>query len=339
MRIDTVMDLAWGSCGKGGIAGWLAKRNNYDAIVCAYGRQAGHTYNDAENGISIMVQQLPIGAVINDTATKVFLGPGSIIHVPTLMSELERYGIGDKELYIHEAAAIVTDDHAQRELDRGQTKMGSTAKGVGQAAIDRILRDPGTKVIARDVLPDTPLSCYLTNKAAYDEAMLTIDGDILLEGAQGFGLSLYHGEWPYTTSRDVTPAQLMADVGLPRSFQKYVKVIGVTRTRPIRVNNRDGHSGPAYPGQRELTWEELGQEPEKTTVTQLERRVFDFSLEQVAHAAVHCLDPRTDCIAVTFADYIGKGELNEMCNDIFRATGVEVKYLVEGPDDADVSAI
>lgn len=37
MKIDLTMDGMWGSCGKGGVSGWLAKRVPYDTVVCSYG--------------------------------------------------------------------------------------------------------------------------------------------------------------------------------------------------------------------------------------------------------------------------------------------------------------
>jgi adenylosuccinate synthase len=286
MLIDMTMDGMWGSCGKGGVTGWLAKRVPYDAVVCAYGTQAGHSYNDRERGIKMMVQQLPVG-VTCPTIKNVFIGPGALIHEGTLLREIEMYLNPGQRLIIHENAAVVTDEHAQREKDRGQTKMGSTAKGVGQAMIDRILRDPGTKPIARLGFAGTALEKYVVGKFEYMRE-LEKSKRLLVEGAQGFGLSLYHGDWPYCTSRDVTPWQIAGDCGLPFRWMNDIVVWMVMRTFPIRVNNRDGSSGPAYEGQRELTWEEMGQAPELTTVTKLPRRIFEFSQLQYKHAMDHC---------------------------------------------------
>lgn len=342
MRIDMVMDLGWGSSGKGGICGYLASRRRYGTVACAYGRQAGHTYNDKETGLHMMVQQLPVGLICESTRD-IFIGPGAIIHPATILDEIEQhhYRLKGKRIVIHEAAAIVSDDHAAAELERGQTRMGSTAKGVGQAMIQRILRDPGdNNAIARNC---AELSEYVVSNVEYDWRFVNSitrsfsNGEkVLIEGAQGFGLSLYHGVWPYVTSRDVTPAQLMADVALPRAFHPEVRVIGVARTRPIRVNNRDGHSGPCYDDQRELTWEELGVEPEKTTVTQLERRVFSFSKNQIRHAATHCLSRNKDCVALTFCDYVQFDELariEEFFKDEF---GIPIMLYGYGPDDSDI---
>jgi adenylosuccinate synthase len=38
---------------------------------------------------------------------------------------------------------------------------------------------------------------------------------ILIEGCQSFGLSNYHGEYPFVTSRDSTAAAFLSQCGLP----------------------------------------------------------------------------------------------------------------------------
>jgi adenylosuccinate synthase len=337
MRVDMVMDLGWGSSGKGGICGAFASHGEYEAVMCAYGRQAGHTYKNKARKIKMMTQQLPVG-IVSETADKIFIGPGAIIHPETLKAELDRYSkfLKGKCIYIHEGAAVVTDHHAQAEAARGQTKMGSTSKGVGQAVIDRILRDPGSNAIARDAFRfDQELAPLVVSRYVYDQRVNEIKGNILIEGAQGFGLSLYHGDYPFCTSRDVTPAQLTADIALPRRWHNLITVVGVARTRPIRVNNRDGYSGPAYPFQKELTWDCLGVAPERTTVTKLERRIFEFSTDQILHAAHHCLKPG-DCVALTFCDYISEEEKEEICDSIHKKTKIKVLYEVHGDDDSDV---
>lgn len=337
MIIDMTLDGMWGSCGKGGVTGWLAKRVAYDTVVCAYGTQAGHSYNDRERGIQMMVQQLPVG-VTCPTVKNVLIGPGALIHAETLLREIRDYLQPGQRLVIHENAAVVTDEHAQREKDRGQTKMGSTAKGVGQAMIDRILRDPGTKPIARLGFAGTELGQYVIDRFEYDR-VLRQGSIVLVEGAQGFGLSLYHGDWPYCTSRDVTPWQIAADCGLPFDWAPDIQTWVVMRTFPIRVNNRDGSSGPAYEGQRELTWEELGQQPELTTVTKLPRRVFEFSLHQFQHAMQHCASNHSfgapPKVVLTFADYCTPEQLNKIQRQIL-TSGFDVDYLCYGPDDSDI---
>lgn len=336
MNIEMTMDLCWGSCGKGGVTGYLAKRGTYDTVVCAYGTQAGHSYNDESTGLKMMVQQLPVG-IICPTVTKVMIGPGALIHADVLLAEIERYGkfLEGKMLMIHEHAAVVTDDHSKTEYAIGQTKMGSTAKGVGQAAIERILRNPDNPNVAKNRFAGTPLAKYVVDRFEYMDA-LEDSHNIMVEGAQGFGLSMYHGDYPYVTSRDVTPWQIAADCGLPWGWAPLIKVWGVVRTYPIRVNNRDGSSGPAYPGQLEVSWSDIGVQPELTTVTKLARRVFDFSPFQVEHAAFHCMGDG-DPMVLTFADYCKTyEELLELIDRVEMSSGNQVSMVCFGPDDSDM---
>lgn len=328
------MDGFWGSCGKGGISGYLALRNPYDTVVCSYGTQAGHSYNNKERGIGMMVQQIPVG-IICPTVRNIMIGPGALIHADVIAGEIKKYGefLAGKRLIIHEHAAVVTDEHSKREYERGQTKMGSTAKGVGQAMIDRILRDPDSKAVAKTGFKGTDLERFVMDRFEFDDVLAQSE-HTLIEGAQGFGLSIYHGDYPYCTSRDVTPWQIAADCSLPWEWLGDIKVIDVMRTKPIRVNNRDGSSGPAYVGQREMAWEDVGQAPELTTVTKLPRRIFEFSEKQVEHASFHCHDEKTE-IAITFADYCKTSD--ELFNiiDIASKHG-KVRYVCFGPDDSDV---
>ncbi|HLO98684.1 MAG TPA: adenylosuccinate synthetase [Fimbriimonas sp.] len=329
------MDGIWGSAGKGGVSGWLAKRHIYDTAICAYGTQAGHSYNDAERGIQMMTQQLPI-AVASPFVKNVLLGPGSLIHAETLRNEIGKYLQEGQRLLIHENAAVVTDEHAEREKAIGMTKMGSTAKGVGQAMIDRLLRNPDTKPIARLGFAGTDLEKYVVDRFEYDR-VLNQSRRLIVEGAQGFGLSIYHGDWPYCTSRDVTPWQIAADCGLPFTWAPLICTWVVMRTYPIRVNNRDGTSGPAYEGQKELSWEQLGKHPELTTVTKLPRRVFEFSLQQYQHAMLHCAGMENK-VVLTFADYCEEDELRDILHRTL-TTGARVDYLCFGPDDADIREV
>src|SRR5574337_359110 len=53
-KIDLVMDFQYGSTGKGAIAGYLAKRGDYDTAVCSFGTQAGHTYIDKSSLLDLL---------------------------------------------------------------------------------------------------------------------------------------------------------------------------------------------------------------------------------------------------------------------------------------------
>jgi adenylosuccinate synthase len=131
---------------------------------------------------------------------------------------------------------------------------------------------------------------------------------VLLEGAQGQGLSLIHGPWPYCTSTDPGPAQLASDVGIPPT--QLGRMIACMRTFPIRVA---GNSGPLP---NEIGWDQLSQMlgrtvSERTTVTKKIRRVAMWD-DQIARAC-RILHGPTE-IALTFVDYLNA--TNEGVDDV-----------------------
>lgn len=347
-KIDLVMDFQYGSTGKGLIAGYLAKRGQYDTAICAFATNAGHTYIDG--GIHLMTQQLPT-SIVSSTVKRILLGPGSAIHAETLLAEMSRYvdHLEGKTLMIHPQAAVVEDYHAEFEKKDGRTKMGSTSKGVGEAYIERIRRGPFNNTVkcrwgeGRGRLIDSLLAKYICTEQEYDQALKESEC-MIIEGAQGFSLSLYHGQYPYTTSRDVTPWQIAADCGIPFQWASTIQVIGTLRTFPIRVNNRDGSSGPCYPDQVELTWEELGQPAELTTVTKLQRRIFTFSQKQLEEAMFHCGGYWHTRLFLNFCNYLpGDKELAHLIREIETPrpgyfVTPKVEWLGFGPSDGDVCA-
>ena len=345
-KIDMVLDFQYGSTGKGLIAGYMAKREDYDTAICAFATNAGHTYIDESRGIHVMTQQLPT-AITSPTVKNILIGPGSAIHLGTLREEIARYAayLEGKKVLIHPHAAVVEDYHAEFELKDGRTKMGSTAKGVGEAYIERIRRDvQNPNIISRRVSTQDPLYGMIASLDEYRDALLAAKS-VIVEGAQGFSLSMYHGQYPYTTSRDVTPWQVAADCGLPYRWASYIRVIGTLRTFPIRVNNRDGSSGPHYHDQIELKWEDIGLAPELTTVTKLPRRIFSFSQQQLQEALLHCGGYWDTRLFLNFANYVkDETELRRMIKMIqtptsMNANNARVVWLGFGPDDKDVSAI
>lgn len=344
-KVDMVLDFQYGSTGKGLIAGYLAKRENYDTAICAFATNAGHTYIDEERGIHVMTQQLPT-AITSPTVRNVLIGPGSAIHLETLKEEIARYAqyLEGKKVLIHPHAAVVEDHHAEFEMSDGRTKMGSTAKGVGEAYIERIRRNPqNPNTIGRRVSTRDPLYGMIATPEEYRDALAAAES-VIVEGAQGFSLSMYHGQYPYTTSRDVTPWQVAADCGLPYKWASYIKVIGTLRTFPIRVSNRDGSSGPHYPDQVELKWEDIGLNAELTTVTKLPRRIFSFSQTQLQEALWHCGGYWDTRLFLNFANYVtDKALLDEMIAMIESPTKMnmnspKVAWIGNGPDDKDVVA-
>lgn len=345
-ELHVITDLQYGSTGKGLLAGYLAKKLRPDTLVCAWSPNAGHTFID-ENGKKYVNTAIPNG-IVADSVKRVLIGPGAVINPDALLREIEQNAVElfGVEIMIHENAAVVTQEHRDEEA-RGMFKIGSTMKGVGAAVIEKIQRNPASNIIARDALVSTPLEGYVVSKEIYNRA-IDEAGVTILEGAQGFSLSINQGFYPFTTSRDCTTFQLMSDCALPNTPVQNAVIYGCARTYPIRVANRFdadgkmiGTSGPCYDDQRELDWSELGMEPELTTVTKLPRRIFTFSKRQITGAIrmngvdevflnfVNYIDKDTDDNKYKLFDYI----------NIINAAGAEVTLLGTGPTELDVKDI
>lgn len=332
MRAYAISDLQFGSTGKGLLAGYLARRRRPDGVVCAFGPNAGHTFIDGA-GRKFVHIMMPMG-VFSPNIKHVLIGPGAVIHPNTLLDEyiaLKELGYQFK-LAIHESAAVVAQRH--RDEEGGLGAIGSTQKGTGAAAAERIRRSsPLGAIIARDALRRTPLEGYLVGTGEYDDIMDSIEL-LQVEGAQGFSLGIDAGFYPYCTYRPCHTWQLLSDCGVPvRGRSKlHLESYGVARTYPIRVNNKTGSSGPCYHDQEEITWEAIGQAPELTTVTKLQRRVFTFSMEQIRQAVRM---NGTDAIFLNFCNY-NEVIAHEIAARIERELKVPVLWKGYGPSETDV---
>lgn len=327
----------FGSEAKGAVVGWLSRRHPYTAAVAAFPPSAGHTYCWEDK--SVMVIMLPV-SIVSPTVRELFIGPGALVDVARMEHEIkmatEMGLLEGKRILIHEHAGVVLPEHSQTEKDQGLTDIGSTVKGGMAAQFDRMRRNPNEQWVARNKLANTSLGKYIVDRFQYLKA-LEQHSDVIVEGSQGFGLSMYHGFYPYTTARDTTPFAVMMDCGIPWSWAEHFETVWVARTYPIRVNNRTGSSGPAYPDSREVSFEELGRPVELTTVTKLPRRIFTMSHLQLKHLRDQCANGKS-WVALTFADYVDEATLGRMKGDIERI-GLPVRLINHGPHDRDMVCV
>ena len=75
-KVDVIIDLQFGSTGKGLIAGYMATHGTYDTVVNANMPNAGHTFIDAKGQV-MMHKVLPNG-VVGPNVKNVMIGAGSI---------------------------------------------------------------------------------------------------------------------------------------------------------------------------------------------------------------------------------------------------------------------
>lgn len=333
-RKTFVGGAAWGSEAKGNIVGYLVRRHPYTACVAAFPPSTGHTFKWEDK--TMMNMMLPM-SVVSKTVSGVFIGPGALIDPEVLKREIDYAAsiglMAGKRVMIHEHAGVVLPQHAQAEKDMGLTKMGSTAKGGMTAQVDRMRRDQNDQWVAREKLKGTSIENLVVDRFEYMD-LLRKHGDVMIEGSQGFGLSMYHGQYPFTTARDTTPFAVFSDCGIPMNWASQIECVWTMRTYPIRVNNRDGSSGPCYPDQHEIKFEDLGKEAELTTVTKLPRRIFTLSDMQIEHLRDQCMDPKS-WVALTFADYVPENELSGLVRRI-QSMGVKIGLINYGPHENDM---
>lgn len=296
MPVTVVVGGQFGSEGKGKVSAHLARASNVSAVVRVGGSNSGHGAVDAE-GVLVSLRQLPAGAIRSD-ATLV-LPPGSLIDVTILMREIDLLRIEPDRLRIDSRASIVTSRHTAKEQEDGlRASIGSTESGTGAALLERLGRSP-KHIRARDI---SALRPYIDNDTtAYMRKLLDNGQRILIEGTQGFGLSIWHSDsFPFATSRDTTAAGFVSEAGLaPHDVDDVVLVL---RTFPIRVG---GNSGPLP---NEITWPELAAEAhlpadfkEYTTATHRVRRVARFDSQLVKRAIA---TNRPHRIVLNHMDYV-----------------------------------
>ena len=332
-NVDVIVDLQFGSTGKGAIAGYLAKSDDgkYDTVISANRPNAGHTYIDSRG--NKMIHKVLPNSCVGATVRTVLIGPGSVFSSAQLYNEMNRLkemGYSHFRVCIHEAAVVL--DEAHRNAEEGYNeRIGSTQQGAATAIMHKMERDINSSPLAKDA----ELSLKYCRVLTASEYMTTVmaANSILLEGAQGYSLGIDAGFWPYCTSRNCTVTQFLADAGVPHGMVR--KVIGTARTYPIRVA---GNSGPCYLDQEELTWEFIDQKPELTTVTQRVRRVFSFSDQQMEEAITM---NRPDEIFLSFCDYVPRCEAHSIQSKIEkmmydRKIDGKVRYLGFGPNHSDI---
>ncbi|QIG66088.1 2-aminooxy adenylosuccinate synthetase [Ochrobactrum phage vB_OspP_OH] len=339
--VHVLVDGQFGSTGKGVLAAWLAEQaDNGDVdfhwVVSNAGPNSGHTFYD-NHGEKHVLKQLPTFAVakyVNEhtNTPNVYLSAGAIIDPEILFAEARRYhGL---RIYVHRNAAVITQEDKDSEHSGTVAAVAGTRSGTGAALARKVLRDPsvvfGQYAKGRD-LPD--------NVYPVDGVVDWSQLNVFVEVSQGFSLGLNSAFYPKVTSRECTVMQALADARIPA--QLLGRVYMSCRTFPIRVGNVDGYSsGEVYPDQTEISWEDLGQTPELTTVTKRVRRVFTFSNMQTIEAA---LANYPDFVFLNFMNYLteeGQRDILEQIDLINKQLPKQFDLILShGPTSDDVEQV
>lgn len=338
MTITVVVGGQYGSEGKGKMAAHLCREEGFRAAVRCGGPNSGHTIQ--LGGERAVLRQVPAGAEVK--GVRLFLAAGCLVDPEVLLDEIDLLGLEPREIAVDGNAFIIEPRHKQREIEGSfEERVGSTCSGTGAALAERILRTGEGRLAGEvpELAPYTrPVSEELLELLRWKEG-------IVLEGTQGFALSLYHTpHYPFATSRDTTAAAFLSEAGLPPLLVE--RVVLVLRTFPIRVG---GNSGPLP---REISWEALrresgypGEVRELTSVTRRVRRVARFDLEMAARASR--VNGATE-IALMGSDYLDHGNLGSerygelsagtraFVERLEAKTSVPVRYIGTGPGGLDL---
>lgn len=278
MSLTVVIGGQYGSEGKGKITSYLALRDDVDTVVRCGGPNSGHTVDI--KGRRYELRSLPAGFV--NPRSRLLLAPGSLVDPAILLAEIKLTGVDPARVGVDRNAGTISPEDGDEEHRLSlRDRVGSTLSGTGVAVSNRVLRRP-TFRLAQDVPELRP---FLSDVSDEVNADLDRNHRVIVEGTQGFALSLYHSpHYPYVTSRDTTATAFLSEVGVSPTL--VTQIVMCVRTYPIRVA---GHSGPLP---NELSWDDVRRRSgyphtidEYTTTTKRLRRVAQFDIDIVARAS------------------------------------------------------
>ncbi len=269
--VDVILGLQWGDEGKGKIVDYFASQ--YDIIARFQGGpNAGHTLYVGDK--KIVLHQIPSGVFHEQTVN--LIGNGVVLDPVTLRREAKTvasFGIDlKKNLFIAERTHLILPTH--RALDKaaeqakGESKIGSTLKGIGPAYMDKTGRN-GLRV--GDLLHKSFTTQYIKLRLKHQKlldnynftediteweeeffdaieflkSLNIVNGEyfinnkinegkkVLAEGAQGSMLDIDFGTFPFVTSSNTISAGVCNGLGV--APQKIKEVIGVSKAYCTRV--------------------------------------------------------------------------------------------------------
>ena len=363
MKNVAVVGSQWGDEGKGKIVDWLS--SEADVVVRFQGgHNAGHTL--VINGITYKLRLLPSGIVRQNKIS--IIGNGVVVDPWALLEEIEELkskeiNISENNLILSEAATLILPFHREmdeiREDAAGNSKIGTTRRGIGPAYEDKVGR---RSIRVMDLISEKNLDHRLEavllhhnairkglGKNIYEKEQLKKDllkiapeilkysqpvwkkidefksqgKKILFEGAQGILLDVDHGTYPFVTSSNTVAASAATGSGCGPNSINYV--LGITKAYTTRVGE-----GPFPTELRDDIGEKLGTKgKEFGTVTSRKRRCgwFDGVLvrQTIKISGI-------DGIALTKLDVLDELDEIKMCI-AYELNGKKIDYLPAAVDD------
>jgi len=363
MKHVVVVGSQWGDEGKGKIVDWLS--SEADVIIRFQGgHNAGHTL--VIDGVTYKLRLLPSGIVRKNKIS--LIGNGVVIDPWALLEEIEEIKskgveVNENNLIISDSATLILPFH--RELDEiredtaGNSKIGTTRRGIGPAYEDKIGR---RSIRVMDLISEDGLNQRLETvllhhnairkglgKEIYKKEQLkknllkiapkilkfsqpvwkridefkTQRKKILFEGAQGILLDVDHGTYPFVTSSNTVAASAATGSGCGPNSIGYV--LGITKAYTTRVGE-----GPFPTELKDNIGELLGTRgKEFGTVTSRKRRCgwFDGVLvrQTIKISGING-------IALTKLDVLDELDEIKMCV-AYEIEGKKINYLPAATDE------
>lgn len=273
MKVDVLLGLQWGDEGKGKIVDVLTPK--YDVITRFQGGpNAGHTLEF--NNIKHVLHTIPSG-IFRDNKINI-IGNGVVIDPIIFQKEIEslkKIGVDiSQNLYISKKAHMILPTHrlldAASEQQKGDSKIGSTLKGIGPTYKDKIGREglrigdllhdfeekyksrvENHKLLLTDFFKyDFQQTLDESEKAWFESIKLLktfkiVDTEhminklmlenksVLAEGAQGTMLDIDFGSYPFVTSSNTICAGACTGLGIAPN--KIGEVLGIFKAYCTRV--------------------------------------------------------------------------------------------------------
>ena len=363
MNNIVVVGSQWGDEGKGKIVDWLSEQADV-VIRFQGGHNAGHTL--VIDGKTYKLRLLPSGIVRKGKIS--IIGNGVVIDPWALLAEIKEIGekgikIDVNNLIISESANLILPFHKEmdeiREDAAGNSKIGTTRRGIGPAYEDKVGRRSirvmdlrseknldqrldsvlihhnairkglGKKVFEKKKLKKDLLDIAPQILKYSEPVWMKIDElkrkkkKILFEGAQGILLDVDHGTYPFVTSSNTVASSAATGTGCGLDTINYV--LGITKAYTTRVGE-----GPFPTELQDNIGELLGTRgKEFGTVTSRKRRCgwFDGVLvrQTIKVSGING-------IALTKLDVLDELDEIKMCTE-YELNSKKISYLPASVED------
>jgi adenylosuccinate synthase len=269
--VDVILGLQWGDEGKGKVVDYFAP--SYDIIARFQGGpNAGHTLYVGDK--KVVLHQIPSGIFHQNTIN--IIGNGVVLDPVTLKRECDTvasFGIDvKKNLFISQRTNLIVPTHRAldkaSETSKGESKIGSTLKGIGPSYMDKTGRNA---LRVGDITDRSFITQYIKLRLKHQRlldnfhfneeisqweeeffdaieflrTLNIVNGEyfineqmsngkkVLAEGAQGSMLDIDFGTFPFVTSSSTISAGVCTGLGV--APQKIKEVLGVTKAYCTRV--------------------------------------------------------------------------------------------------------